>query len=114
MALGDEMRARWISFAKTGDPNTAEFGGWSPIPHGENVAGSATSISTFVLQSSSSNMTRVDEKVEQCNVFGFFSPPPANNNTTVATSSGMSGDYWIAGAFVWLVVVMILIVESLV
>lgn len=112
MALGNEMRARWISFAKMGNPNTDEFGGWSPVPQGENAAGSATSIPSFVLQSGGSNMTRVDKKVEQCNVFGFFSPPPANNNTTAATSSGVSGDNWIVGAFVWLVVVMILIVES--
>jgi carboxylesterase type B len=96
VALGQEMRARWISFAKTGNPNTADYSGWTPVPKGENRPGLTTSIPTFSLQAGGGKMSTVDEKVGQCSVFGFS---PTENATA---TSGVTSKDWIMGVF-WLV-----------
>jgi len=83
VVLSTEIMARWTSFAKSGDPNTANYVGWNPVSQGENTPGEATTVPTFLLQKGGGEMGDVEEKVKQCSIFAFSSPPPVEK-----TSSG--------------------------
>lgn len=71
LAVSAELLSRWVNFAKTGDPNSDEYSGWEAVSQEAVPPGRATSVPTFVLQLGGSEMSTVEEKVEQCSTFPF-------------------------------------------
>ena len=80
LALSTEIADRWVSFARSGNPNTANYGGWTPVPQGQYIPGVATSISTMTLEKNGGRMAAVDKKAKQCGAFSsFFVAFPSEN-----------------------------------
>jgi hypothetical protein len=79
LALHRELLSRWTSFAKTGKPNNANYGGWLPVPsQGPNYYGTATEIGQqyFALGHKGImwNITSTTNVIEHCAAFPRWDP----------------------------------------
>ena len=79
LALHQELISRWTSFAKTGNPNNVNYGGWLPVPiQGPNRDGSATEIDQQYFSLEHGGVmwsgTSMNEVIEYCSAFPRWNP----------------------------------------
>ena len=79
LTLHRELLSRWTSFAKTGKPNNANYGGWLPVPsQGPNYYGTATEIGQQYFSLGHEgimwNSTSTSEVIEYCAAFPRWDP----------------------------------------
>jgi para-nitrobenzyl esterase len=98
-SLSAEMQARWVAFAKTGNPNVPNFSLWEEVPDdASSTSNSATDIPVLVFHDGESQMQSVPEKVAQCSALQYGaaadavpSAPPTTDSNDDDSSAGKTG-----------------------